>query len=1151
MKNFNLWFILALIAIFAMTCASQWDITHRNTAQTNTFYTAPTEHDTVKLADILLYTDRDGVMYFDTNKTKHLHGFTGDSIMFYYGYLFDVGEHNELRFEMKYSNNWHYGKETTYFYNLYHKGYLLAPSIVSSNILGGQLYQSASGLDRYRDVDVDTTVKISPKAAFDVAMEESRKILKEVGLEKFIWEYENFKRYTPINDVNFIKKNLTIKKDEKNNYRLAYRIEVMISTITMTAYEYFIDAQTGEVITKQSLVNHLNCTNYTNNCTDATASQVVANVNTRFYGNQDIYTYNCSPTLPISFPVTYKLGQRDRKVNFYYINPPSTDNHICWDNPTNQNDIANAGYFALIKSMDFFQNEFNISFGMGAGLPSSPDTVNSFQLNAVSSGGGNTAGSGVYTTTLPPNNTLTVEALISMGEDDTNGETPNVKIKQVAHEFTHNAIKTRGNYLTGNGGVEEYAIMEFFCDVVGLRVENETIGSPFTGNSNKWKMQLNVVNEFRDFSNPLNSNPVQPKVYNGLNWSATNGHLNSGVPAHWYYLISEGNTSSGIPAIGINKAFNIAKKTLFYEIKNPTLYPQKDFGALRKATLKIAKQIYGDCSVEANAVRKAWDAVGVTGDCELSVQLTTYCPSPSTCDANIVVCGYSGSPTSLKRTWKQKVNGVYQVMSNISGSSATLTCGNEYQIRVDDLASSSECFVIKNFVCKSNNEEIQILPPSPPCPPDLNIEIGANKHCDDKNDINLSVTGGLSPYTYSWSNGSTSQNLSNMPSGTYTVTVSDNCYTSVTQTITINGFPTLNVSGQIQTLCSATDVGAVTLNVSGGKTPYTYHWSNGATSQNLSNLSAGSYAVTVTDANGCTKNLSYYVGVSSVTLQNFSTTPSCIYSNDGVINIGVYGGTAPYTYQWQGNGNSQTVQNPTGLRTGQHCVTVTDANGCVTSACYTVPAASYSYINDLGNCERIYTCNGQTYAKDMLDYANIDYDYDECYSFTPCKLPGGSGLPIYGNKNWYLVNKPGVGMKCKFICSINGMREDVDPDLIAESQEVGPCNNGGTWVEFYCDGEFVEGRCDEYAKIGNPNPISVYPNPFVNKVSIKFMAQSAGITTLKLYNITGQEVWDKSISTQIGENELVVQFDELSSGVYFLHLKNPNGESVYHKLIHQ
>jgi hypothetical protein len=55
MKNFNLWFIFSLIAIFAMTCASQWNITHEDTAQPNSLYTdEPTEHDTIKLADNII-----------------------------------------------------------------------------------------------------------------------------------------------------------------------------------------------------------------------------------------------------------------------------------------------------------------------------------------------------------------------------------------------------------------------------------------------------------------------------------------------------------------------------------------------------------------------------------------------------------------------------------------------------------------------------------------------------------------------------------------------------------------------------------------------------------------------------------------------------------------------------------------------------------------------------------------------------------------------------------------------------------------------------------------------------------------------------------------------------------------------------------------
>jgi hypothetical protein len=347
------------------------------------------------------------------------------------------------------------------------------------------------------------------------------------------------------------------------------------------------------------------------------------NVDCEFYNNQSIYTYACNVA---SLNTTiYKLGQRDNKIFLGNVDPPNPAG-ICWSAPIDENVIANAGYFALEKTIDFFQNKCSISFG--------GDTLHTLYLNP-SGPYSNAAASGIYTMS----NNITIETQINLGTDNTNGEIPNVKIKQIAHEFTHNVIESRGDYLTNNSGIEEYAIMEFFCDVFGLRVENETSGSPFNGNPNKWKMQLNVANEFRDFSNPLNSNPIQPNFYNGVNWG-TNGHINCGVPAHWYYLLAEGNST--FTGIGIDDAFEIAKQTLFYEIADNGKYPQKNFAALRRATLAVTKS----CSAEWNTVRQAWDAVGVYAPvCEMAINVTTSCPSPSTCTAVITACGGSAAGT--------------------------------------------------------------------------------------------------------------------------------------------------------------------------------------------------------------------------------------------------------------------------------------------------------------------------------------------------------------------------------------------------------------------------------------------------------------------------------------------------------------------------
>ncbi len=125
--------------------------------------------------------------------------------------------------------------------------------------------------------------------------------------------------------------------------------------------------------------------------------------------------------------------------------------------------------------------------------------------------------------------------------------------------------------------------------------------------------------------------------------------------------------------------------------------------------------------------------------------------------------------------------------------------------------------------------------------------------------IDLTVTGGTAPYTYNWSNGATTQDVSGLLAGTYTVTVTDaNGCTKTHFGTTITEPPALVIDCDSATTNSACGVPTVLidLTVSGGVAPYTYVWSNGNTTQDISNLVVGTYTVTVTDANSCTKTTS-------------------------------------------------------------------------------------------------------------------------------------------------------------------------------------------------------------------------------------------------------------------------------------------------------
>lgn len=192
----------------------------------------------------------------------------------------------------------------------------------------------------------------------------------------------------------------------------------------------------------------------------------------------------------------------------------------------------------------------------------------------------------------------------------------------------------------------------------------------------------------------------------------------------------------------------------------------------------------------------------------------------------------------------------------------------------------------------------------------------------------VAATGGTAPYTYLWSTGGTTQTITNLLPGTYSVTVTTaaGC-TSIGNTV-VSGSTPISLSTSItQAGCGQTN-GGVALTVSGGTTPYTYAWSTGATTQNLANVAAGSYSVTVTGASGCTATTTATVTNSGGIALSVSNTVnvSCFGGNNGSITVSASGGNGVYTYAWSNGGGTNTQTN---LTAGTYTITVTDGNGCI------------------------------------------------------------------------------------------------------------------------------------------------------------------------------------------------------------------------------
>ena len=194
----------------------------------------------------------------------------------------------------------------------------------------------------------------------------------------------------------------------------------------------------------------------------------------------------------------------------------------------------------------------------------------------------------------------------------------------------------------------------------------------------------------------------------------------------------------------------------------------------------------------------------------------------------------------------------------------------------------------------------------------------------------VSASGGTSPYTYLWSNGSTSSSVSNLPVGThYTCTVTDNTGCSVVASDSSGMYQSSNISGTFVTTQANCANGTATVTAANGTAPYTYLWSNTQTSANATSLSPGYTSVTITDAIGCSAVASTYISQAITISTQVNAIAAHCTAADGALTISPLNGSAPFTYIWS---SGQTTQHITGLAAGYYDVTVTDHAGCTAFA---------------------------------------------------------------------------------------------------------------------------------------------------------------------------------------------------------------------------
>jgi gliding motility-associated-like protein len=202
--------------------------------------------------------------------------------------------------------------------------------------------------------------------------------------------------------------------------------------------------------------------------------------------------------------------------------------------------------------------------------------------------------------------------------------------------------------------------------------------------------------------------------------------------------------------------------------------------------------------------------------------------------------------------------------------------------------------------------------------------------CYGANDgaLGLEVSGGLPPYTITWTFGSGQSSFDNLGPGDYTLTVSDQSGCSRTQTITIEDAPLFKSEPEVQQItCFGQKDGSIKLNLQGGVGATMIRWDHGAELENLFNLSAGHYGVTIKDQSDCEIRSEFnIVEPTALTLEpRIIDALDCDDPQSGEIRLGIAGGTPPYSVRWS---NGQTTEDLLGITSGQYTVVITDAAGC-------------------------------------------------------------------------------------------------------------------------------------------------------------------------------------------------------------------------------
>ncbi|MDY0779349.1 T9SS type A sorting domain-containing protein [Tenacibaculum sp. IB213877] len=603
---------------------------------------------------------------------------------------------------------------------------------------------------------------------------------------------------------------------------------------------------------------------------------------------------------------------------------------------------------------------------------------------------------------------------------------------------------------------------------------------------------------------------------------------------------------------------------------------------LSKGNYQIQVRDEKDCFLVENDITKVIEVSLTQPDLLVIEGEVTDVTGFELTNGNIITTVTGGTEPYIYE-WKDELG---NILASTSSSLNNVKKGI-YTLIVED---AQNCIINKDFVVEQP-DKLEVL---------INQQNIVLCNGDQNASLNTEVTGGVpfvngNPYKYEWYRSgsdvvlSTNSTLVNIGIGSYYVIVTD-ANNNITQSedfiVAQPDVLTVQLQG-VSSGCGGNDDWEIISTVSGGTAPYTYFWSTGDDTKDLTNVSTGNYFVVIRDANGCqvTENISLTTPNPLTITANINEI-ICYNKCSGSIDLTIEGGMAPYDIHWNTGQTTDFIDN---LCHGDYTVTVTDQKGCSIEKVITINNAE-EYIFEIVPNE-VTLCEGETIEYDVTMNSIQAYEWTSDNGFSSnnsivelveagvytLKVTTNEGCEIFKE---VLVQKSDAVIDVQFILASQAFAGE-DIVLINVSNPVGsiiewkiPSNveiiqetNEGVVLRFNAPGDYdisltsIEGNCKKtltktvivqkarnLADVGDSkNPFikefKVYANPNNGKFKASVDLEKEAEISLRLYNLSANSiVKDQKLN---GQKEYEVDYDiNVPSGIYLLLLETSKGSRI-------